>query len=126
VTLSPKLFFGLGENTMASDQARTAKGLGLGFASTAGPGTPGGRSIGERATLLGSASRRARGIVMELADREARALYSEPSVRELHLAGANPTYATELYTLVEALRLDSACVEEIAVFGEKPDSHRVA
>ena len=38
--------------------------------------------IGERATLLRSASSRAYGIVMELADQEARALYSEPSVRE--------------------------------------------
>ncbi len=32
--------------------------------------------------LLRSASSRAYGIVMELADQEARALYSEPSVRE--------------------------------------------
>ena len=38
--------------------------------------------IGKRATLLRSASSRAYGIVMELADQEARALYSEPSVRE--------------------------------------------
>ena len=38
--------------------------------------------IGERATLLRSASSRVYGIVMELADREARALYSEPSVPE--------------------------------------------
>ncbi len=38
--------------------------------------------IGERATLLPSASSHAYGIVMELSDEEARALYSEPSVRE--------------------------------------------
>ena len=101
--------------------------------------------IGERATLLRSASSRAYGIVMELADQEARALYSEPSVREytrepvqvelldtseaveaycynlpreLGLAGANPAYATELSQLVEALQFDSAYVEEIAAFGE--------
>ena len=82
---------------------------------------------------------------MELADREARALYSEPSVREyirervqlelldtgepveaycynlpreLGLAGANPAYATELSKLVEALRFDAAYVEEIAAFRE--------
>ena len=101
--------------------------------------------IGERATLLRSASGRAYGIVMELGDREARALYSEPSVREyipvrvevelldtgeaveadcynlpreLGLAGANPAYATELSRLVEALQFDSAYVEEIAAFGQ--------
>jgi hypothetical protein len=101
--------------------------------------------IGERATLLRCASRRAYGIVMELADQEARALYSEPSVREyirervrvellataeaveaycynlpreLGLAGANPGYATELSRLVEALQFDSAYVKEIAAFGE--------
>ena len=131
---------------MALGRARTSKGLGLGFASTAGPGTPGGRSIGERATLLGSASSRACGIVMELTKQEARALYSEPSVREyirervqvelldtseaveaycynlpreLGLAGANPAYATALSQLVEALQFDSAYVEEIAAFGEE-------
>ena len=102
--------------------------------------------IGERATLLPSAAHRAYGIVMELPDEEARALYSAPSVREykrelvqvelldtneiveaycynlpreLGLAGANPAYATELSQLVEALRFDSAYVEEIAAFGEK-------
>ena len=101
--------------------------------------------IGERATLLHSASSRAYGIVMELADDEARALYSEPSVREyipervqvevletgeavaaycynlpreLGLAGANPAYAAELSQLVEALNFDSAYAEEIAAFGE--------
>jgi len=100
--------------------------------------------IGERATLLPSASGRAFGIVMELADQEARALYSAPSVREyvrervqvklldtgeaveaycynlppeLGLAGANPAYASELTRLVEALNFDSAYVEEIAAFG---------
>jgi hypothetical protein len=101
--------------------------------------------IGARATLLRSASSRAFGIVMELADEEARALYSEPSVREykpervevelvdtgeaveadcynlppeLGLTGTNPTYATELSRLLEALQFDSAYVEEIAAFGE--------
>ena len=38
--------------------------------------------IGERATLIPSAAHRAYGIVMELPDEEARALYSAPSVRE--------------------------------------------
>ena len=37
--------------------------------------------IGERATLVPSASSRAYGIVMELSDRDARTLYAEPSVR---------------------------------------------
>ena len=99
--------------------------------------------IGERATLLRSASSRAYGIVMGLADQEARALYSEPSVREyirervqvelldtseavevycynlppdLGSAGANPAYATALARLVEALQFDSAYVEEVAAF----------
>ncbi|MDH3427687.1 MAG: gamma-glutamylcyclotransferase, partial [Gemmatimonadota bacterium] len=103
--------------------------------------------IGERATLLRSASSRAYGIVMELADHEARTLYSEPSVREyepvrvqvelldtgqvveaycynlpreLGLAGANPAYATELSQLVDGLQFDSAYVDEIAAFGEQP------
>ena len=103
--------------------------------------------IGERATLLPSASSRAYGIVMELSDQEARALYSEPSVREykreriqvelldsnevveaycynlpreLGLAGANPAYANELSRLVEALQFDSAYAREIAAFGELP------
>lgn len=101
--------------------------------------------IGERATLLRSPSSRSYGIVMELADEEARALYSEPSVseyvrepiqaklldtsevvqadcynlpRELGLAGTNPAYAMKLSRLVEALGFDSAYVEEIAAFGE--------
>ena len=100
--------------------------------------------IGERATLLRSASSRAYGIVMELADDEARVLYSEPSVREykrervrvelldtgrsietdcynlprdLGLAGTNPVYAAKLSELAEALGFDSAYVEEIAAFG---------
>jgi len=100
--------------------------------------------IGERATLLRAASSRAFGIVMELADPEARALYAEPSVREyvpervrvellgtsasveahcynlppeLALAGTNPAYAAKLARLVEALQFDSAYVEEIAAFG---------
>jgi hypothetical protein len=100
--------------------------------------------IGERATLLRSASSRAYGVVMELADGEASDLYSEPSVREyvpervrvelleegkavealcynlpLELvAGANPAYAIKLATLVEALKFDSEYVAEIAAFGE--------
>lgn len=101
--------------------------------------------IGTRATLLRSASSRAYGIVMELADREAHELYAEPSVREYvrervqvelvgtseaveaycynlpgdsGLAGANPAYAKELSALVAALRFDPAYVEEIAAFGE--------
>ncbi len=102
--------------------------------------------IGERATLLPSASSRAYGIVMELSEQEADALYSEPSVRaykrervqvallasnevveadcynlprELGLAGANPAYANKLSRLVEALDFDSAYVQEIAAFGEQ-------
>ena len=101
--------------------------------------------IGERATLLPAASSRAYGIVMELSDQEARALYAEPSVRQykrervqvelldsnevveaycynlprkLALAGANPAYANELARLVEVLEFDSAYVQEIAAFGE--------
>ncbi len=101
--------------------------------------------IGERATLLPSAAHRAYGIVMELPDEEARALYSAPSVRdykrepvqvelldtneiveaycynlprELSLAGANPAYATELSRLVETLQFAPAYVEEIAAFGD--------
>ena len=102
--------------------------------------------IGERATLLPSASSRAYGIVMELSEQEAHALYSEPSVRayqrervqvallasnqvveaychnlprELGLTGANPAYANELSRLVEALEFDSAYAQEIAAFGEQ-------
>jgi hypothetical protein len=101
--------------------------------------------IGERATLLRSASSRAYGIVMELADEDARVLYSEPGVREYirervqvelldtgeaveadcynlprepGLAGAHPAYAAQLSKLVEALQFDPAYVEEIAAFGE--------
>jgi len=99
--------------------------------------------IGQRATLLPSASSRAYGIVMELSEQEAHALYSEPSVRaykrervqvallannqvveaycynlprELGLTGANPAYANELSRLVEALEFDSAYAQEIAAF----------
>ena len=101
--------------------------------------------IGERATLLPSAGRRAYGIVMELSDQEAHALYAEPSVRayerervevallasdqvveahcynlppELGLSGTNPEYAKQLSRLVEAVGLDSAYAREIAAFGE--------
>lgn len=102
--------------------------------------------IGKRATLLPSASSRAWGIVMELPEQEAHALYSEPSVREYRrervrvslsgadrmveaccynlpreagLSGANPVYANELARLVEALELDPAYAREIAAFGEQ-------
>lgn len=101
--------------------------------------------IGERATLVPSASSRAYGVVMELPEPEAQALYSEPSVREYvpervrvkrldtgeaveadcynlpresGLTGANPAYANELSRLVEALGFDSAYAREIATFGE--------
>jgi len=103
--------------------------------------------IGERATLLRSASSRAYGIVMELTDPEARALYAEPSVREYvpervraelldtgeavealcyvlppeqGLAGTNPVYATRLSQLVEALGFDATYAQEIAAFGATP------
>ena len=102
--------------------------------------------IGERATLLPSASSRAYGIVMELSEQEAHALYSEPSVRaykrervqvallannqvveaycynlprDLGLTGANPAYANELSRLAGALGFDSAYAREIAAFGER-------
>lgn len=123
----------------------TAKGL---HPETVGPAVlPDYRiHIGERATLLPSASGRAYGIVMELSDGEASTLYSEPSVREykrervevellgtgetvqvhcynlpreLGLAGANPAYADKLSRLAEALHFDSAYVEEIATFGAR-------
>ncbi len=101
--------------------------------------------IGERATLLPAAAHSAYGIVMELPDEEARALYAAPSVRdykkehvqvelldtreiieahcynlprELSLAGANPAYATQLARLVETLQFAPAYVEEIAAFGD--------
>ena len=100
--------------------------------------------IGERATLVQSAPHRAYGVVMELDDQEARALYSETSVRdyipesvevhmldtgepleahcynlprELGLGGANPAYAAKLSRLATSLRFDSAYVDEIAAFG---------
>jgi len=121
----------------------TEKGL---HPETIGPAVlPGYRiHIGQRATLLRSTSSRAYGVVMELSDQEARALYSEPSVREYvaervrvelldtgetveadcynlpresGLVGANPAYATELARLVEALQFDAAYVEEVAAFG---------
>lgn len=101
--------------------------------------------IGDRATLVPAESSRAYGIVMELADDEARALYSEPSVRQylservtvemldtgeaveafcynlprdLALAGANTAYAASLSKLAETLQFESAYVDEIAAFGE--------
>ncbi|NKB88747.1 MAG: hypothetical protein GKS06_11050 [Acidobacteria bacterium] len=101
--------------------------------------------IGERATLLQSASSRAFGVVMELSDDEADALYAEPSVseyvresvqvevldtgetyeadcynlpRDLGLAGTNPAYAAQLARLLESLQFDAAYVREIEAFGE--------
>ena len=101
--------------------------------------------IGERATLLRSPSDRAYGVVMELTEDEARALYAEASVqeyvpepvrvelletgeavealcynlpRESGLAGTNPRYATQLSRLVEALELDPDYAREIAAFAE--------
>ena len=95
--------------------------------------------------MVRSAADRAFGIVMELADRDARALYSEASVREYvpervrvelldsgaaveadcynlrreaDRVGANPAYAAELARLAEALRFDPAYVAEVAAFGE--------
>ena len=129
------------------DQALLAeKGL---HPETIGPAVlPGYRiHIGARATLVPSASSRAYGIVMALSEQEARALYSEPSVRayerervevvlladervveadcynlprESELSGANPAYATKLSRLVQALGLDPGYAREIAVFGERP------
>ena len=82
---------------------------------------------------------------MKLADKEARALYSEPGVREyerepvqvellntgktvdahcynlpqeLDLAGTNPDYATKLSRLAGQLQFDPAYVKEIAAFGK--------
>ena len=102
--------------------------------------------IGARATLLPSPSSRACGVVMELSEQEAHALYSEPSVRaykpervqvallannrtveadcynlprESGLAGANPSYANELARLLEALEFDPAYVQEVAAFGQR-------
>ena len=102
--------------------------------------------IGERATLMPSAASRAYGVVMDLPDEEADALYSEPSVRayerervrvtllasnrdvevdcynlprELGLAGANPAYAEALSRLAETLGFDPAYAREIAAFGER-------
>ncbi len=102
--------------------------------------------IGERATLLRSPSSCAYGVVMELSDADARALYTEPSVREyvservrvelsetretlevdcynlpseLAMSGTNPAYATELSQLVRELQFDSSYVREIAAFGRE-------
>jgi len=81
---------------------------------------------------------------MELADHQARALYSESNVREYvrehvqvelldtsetveahcynlppeWVAGTNPAYAAELSRLVAALDFDSAYADEIAAFTE--------
>jgi hypothetical protein len=99
--------------------------------------------IGERATLIPSASSRAFGVLMELSEQEAQALYSDPSVRaykrelvqvtllatnevveaycynlplELGMTGANPAYATELLRLVRSLEFDSEYARGIALF----------
>lgn len=102
--------------------------------------------IGARATLLRAASRRAYGIVMELADEDARALYSDESVREYVaervqvelletsavveadcynlpeslLGGTNPAYATELARLTASFGFEQAYVDEIAAFSMRP------
>ena len=100
--------------------------------------------IGERATLIRSPTSRALGVVMDLTADEARALYSEPSVREyvpepvkvelldtgetteahcynlppdVGLAGTNPDYAARLAKLANALGFDGDYVREIAAFG---------
>lgn len=101
--------------------------------------------IGNRASLVPANGSQAYGVVMELSDEEAHALYSEPSVREYRretvsvelldthelveahcynlpqqfaLAGANPSYAAQLSELVRALGFDSEYAEEIANFAE--------
>lgn len=100
--------------------------------------------IGERATLVPSPSSRVYGVVMELSDQEAHALYAEPSVRsyepervrvvlsgsdevveaycyklppEADLTGTNPAYAKALSRLVEDLGLDAVYAREVAAFG---------
>lgn len=100
--------------------------------------------IGERATLLRSAGSRAYGIVMELSEDEARALYAESSVSEyipepvrvemmgfgetvealcynlppeLALVGTNAAYASRLARLLESLGFDPAYIEEVAALG---------
>lgn len=99
--------------------------------------------IGARATVRRSASSRVYGIVMELPEHEARALYAEPSVRayvcervqvalldeneeidadcyilplDADRGGSNKGYATALSRLAEKLQFDAAYVEEIKVF----------
>lgn len=136
----PIFFYGL----FMDRSLLTAKGL---HPELIGPAVLSGYRIhiGERATLLRSASSRACGMVMSLTDEEAVALYSEPSVRayvrepvvvrlldtsedleancynlprDLGLAGTNPGYATRLSCLVEALGFDPGYVEEIAAFSD--------
>lgn len=101
--------------------------------------------IGDRATLMPSASSRAYGVVMQLAADEVRALYSDPSVGEyrpvavrvrlldtdeaveadcynlppqIAQAGASPAYAVELSELVQGLGFDSDYADEIAAFAD--------
>lgn len=134
-------FYGLFMN----DALLVAKGL---SPQVIGPGVLSGYRIhiGDRAALLPAAAGRAHGIVMALAEQEARALYSEPSVRayvpervrvelmatgdwiealcynlppELARAGANPAYATELSRLASELRFDPDYVQEIAAFADR-------
>ena len=109
--------------------------------------------IGERATLLPSDSSRAYGILMELADQQARVLYSEASVceyvreriqverldtnevveaycynlpRELGLAGANPAYALALSELVAAcVKAETGVAPELSTSGGTSDARFV-
>lgn len=101
--------------------------------------------IGKRASLVPANDRQVYGVVMQLSDEEAHALYSEPSVRDYRretvsvelldthksieaycynlpkqfaLAGANPSYAAQLSELVRALGFDPAYAEEIASFAK--------
>ena len=99
--------------------------------------------IGDRASLVPSAGDRAFGMLVELSEADARALYSEAGVREyvaepvrvqmldsdsvveadcynlpreLAADGANPAYAAELVALALALEFDPAYITEIAAF----------
>ncbi len=99
--------------------------------------------IGERATMLADPSGRVLGVVMELAEEEARRLYAEPSVRdylpqrvraklqssgqwvdadcyildENFVTGTNPAYAKKLAELSKSLGFEQSYCEEIDAFG---------
>ncbi|MDX1409999.1 MAG: gamma-glutamylcyclotransferase family protein [Saprospiraceae bacterium] len=101
--------------------------------------------IGARATLVRSPDHRSYGMVVQLSDHDAQALYAEPSVQayvpesihvkllatgevaevscynlppEMGLAGANPAYASRLALLVGKLGFEAAYVAEVAAFAE--------